>query len=170
MDPDEPAWPLLDDFFAKEASGRAEATVRRYVRVRDRLTQFLDTADMSRWLGTEPATLLSAEREFHENGAFWQLFGPDELVCVLPGFLLEPWVPGSLGEARTQISLMSRLLSHLSRKRLLDLSVTSCAFWEAETAVKQARIDLEARSVSREADEWAQDMPARFRQEPGPQW
>ena len=59
MDPDEPGWQLLDDFFAKEASGRAEATVRRYVRVRDRLTQFLDAGYMSRWLGTEPATLLS---------------------------------------------------------------------------------------------------------------
>ena len=29
MEPDEPGWQLLDDFFAKEASGRAEATVRR---------------------------------------------------------------------------------------------------------------------------------------------
>ena len=96
MDPSEPGWQLLDDFFAKEASGRAEATVRRYGRVRDRLTQFLDTGEMSPWLGTHPGTLLSAEREFHDNGAFWQLFGPDELVCVLPGFLLEPWLPESL--------------------------------------------------------------------------
>lgn len=170
MDPGEPGWPLIDDFFAKEASGRAEATVRRYARVRDRLTQFLDTGDMSRWLGTEPATLLSAEREFHEAGAFWQLLGADELVCVLPGFLLEPWMPESLGEARTQISLVSRLLSHLSRKRLIDFSVVRCAYWEAEVAVKQARVDLVARSAAREPDEWAQEMPSRFRQEPGPQW
>jgi hypothetical protein len=170
MDPDEPGWQLLDDFFAKEASGRAEATVRRYVRVRYRITQFLDTGDMSRWLGTHPAILLSAEREFHESGAFWQLFGPDELVCVLPGFLLEPWTPESLGEARTQISLVSRLLSHLGRTRLLDFSVVRCAYWEAEAAVKQARVDLEARSATREPDEWAQEMPRRFRQEPGPQW
>ncbi|WP_332662683.1 hypothetical protein [Aeromicrobium sp.] len=170
MDIDEPGWPLIDDFFAKEASGRAEATVRRYVRVRDRLTQFLDTADMGRWLGTHPATLLEAEREFHELGAFWQLFGPDELVCVLPGFLLEPWMPESLGEARTQISLVSRLLSHLSRKRLLDFSVIRCAYWESEAAVKQARIDLEARSAARMPDEHAQEMPSRFKQQPGPQW
>lgn len=170
MDPDEPGWQLLDDFFAKEARGRAEATVRRYARVRDRLTQFLDTADMSRWLGTDPATLLAAEREFHELGAFWQLFGPDELVCVLPGFLLEPWMPESHGEGRTQISLVSRLLSHLSRKRLLDFSVVRCAYWESEAAVKQARIDLEARSAARDPDEHAQEMPRRFHQEPGPQW
>ena len=170
MDPDEPGWQLLDDFFAGEASGRAEATVRRYVRVRDRLMQFLETADMSPFLGTHPGSLLSAEREFHDSGAFWQLFGPDELVCVLPGFLLEPWTPESLGEARTQISLVSRLLSYLGRKRLLDFSVFGCAHWEAESAVKQARIDLEARSAAREPDEWAQEMPSRFRQEPGPQW
>jgi len=170
MNPDDPGWPLLDDFFAKEASGRAEATVRRYVRVRDRLTQFLDTADMSPWLGTHPATLLCAEREFHESGAFWQLFGPDEVVYVLPGFLHEEWLPPSLGEARTQISLVSRLLSHLSRTRLLDFSVVRCAYWEAEAAVKQARVDLEERSAAREPDEWAQNMPLRFRQEPGPQW
>ena len=170
MDADEPGWQLLDDFFAGEASGRAEATVRRYVRVRDRLMQFLDTADMSPFLGTHPGSLLSAEREFHDSGAFWQLFGPDELVCVLPGFLLEPWTPASLGEARTQISLVSRLLSYLSRKRLLDFSVVRCAYWEAEAAVKQARVDLEVRSASREPDAWAREMPSRFRQGPGPQW
>lgn len=170
MDIDEPGWPLIDDFFAKEAYGHAEATVRRYARVRHRLTQFLDTGDMADWLGPHPATLLSAEREFHECGAFWQLFGPDELVCVLPGFLIEPWLPEGLGEARTQISLVSRLLSHLSRKRLLDFSVVRRACWDAEAAVKQARIDLEARSAARAPDEHAQEMPSRFKQQPGPQW
>ena len=170
MDPDEPGWPLIDDFFAAEASGRTEATVRRYVRVRGRLTHFLDTADMGQWLGTDPGTVLSAEREFHERGAFWHLFGPDELVCVLPGFLQEPWLPDSLGEARTQISLVSRLLSHLSRKRLIDFSLFACAFWDAEAAVKQARIELTRRSAAQEPDEWAQQMPDRFKQEPGPQW
>ena len=170
MDPDEPGWQLLDDFFAKEASGRAEATVRRYARVRDRLTQFLDTGDMSRWLGAHPAILLSAEREFHQDGAFWQLFGPDELVCVLPGVLQEPWLPESLGEARTQISLVSRLLKHMSRMRLLDLALFACAYLEAESAVKQARVDLEARSAAKEPDERAQEMPDRFKQQPGPQW
>ncbi|MEV7396676.1 hypothetical protein [Aeromicrobium sp. NPDC092404] len=170
MDPDEPGWQLIDDFFAAEASGRAEPTVRRYGRVRDRLTHYLDTAEMSPWLGTAPATLLSAEREFHDRGAFWHLLGPDELVCVLPGFLLEPWLPETLGEARTQISLVSRLLSHVSRQRLLDLAAVQCALWDAEAAVRQARSDLEARSAAREPDDWSQEMPQRFRQEPGPQW
>jgi len=170
MDPDEPGWPLLDDFFAQEASGRADPTMRRYGRVRDRLTHYLDTADMVRWLGTEAGTVLSAEREFHEHGAFWHLHGPDELVCVLPGFLQEPWLPEGLGEARTQISLVSRLLSLLTRRRLLDMSLFGRAHRDAEAAVTQARVDLEARSAAREPDEWAQDVPSRFKQEPGPQW
>lgn len=170
MDADEPGWQLIDDFLAAEAAARADATVRRYARVRSRLTHFLDTGDMADWLGTHPATLLSAEREFHERGAFWQLFGPDELVCALPGFLLEPWLPESLGEARTQISLVSRLLSHLSRKRLLDFSVIRCAYWDAEGAVKAARLTLEARSAAREPDAWADEMPRRLRGDPGPQW
>ncbi|MEJ7634374.1 hypothetical protein [Aeromicrobium sp.] len=170
MDFDEPGWQLIDDFFAKEGTGRAGATVRRYARVRDRLQHFLDTGEMADWLGTHPATLLSAEREFHERGAFWQLFGPDELVCVLPGFVREPWMPDSVGEARTQISLVSRLLSHLSRKRLLDFSVVRCAYWEAEAAVKQARSDLDTKSAARDPDGWAGEMPRRFRQQPGAQW
>jgi hypothetical protein len=170
MDLDEPGWPLLDDFFAAEADGRAQATVRRYARVRGRLTQFLDTGDLADWLGSHPAILLSAEREFHEHGAFWQLFGPDELVCVLPGFLLGPWLPEGLGEARTQISLLSRLLSHLSRAQLLDLSVVRGAYGDAEEAVRQARSALEARSAAREPEVGAKGLPTRFRREPGPRW
>lgn len=170
MDTDEPGWQLLDDFFAAQAEGRTGATVRRYARVRGRLTQFLDVGEMAAWLGTHPATLLDAEREFHDRGAFWQLFGPDELVCCLPGFLREPWLPESLGEARTQISLVSRLLRHLSRQRLLDLSVVSCAYWEAEGAVRQARAEVRDRSSRREPDDWASTMPYRFRRDEGPRW
>ncbi|AXT85418.1 hypothetical protein C6I20_09605 [Aeromicrobium sp. A1-2] len=170
MELDEPGWHLLDDFFIAEAADRAIPTVRRYVRVRGRLTYFLDTAEMGDWLGAQSATLLSAEREFHDRGAFWQLFGPNELMCVIPGFLRPPWLPEGLGESRTQISLMSRLLSHLSRQQLLDLSVFRCAYWDAEAAIKQARVDFARRSAARKPDDWASEMPGRFRQEPGPQW
>lgn len=170
MDFDEPGWQLLDDFFEAEAMGRAEVTVRRYARVRGRLTEFLDVAAMSDWLGTDLGTLLEAEREFHQRGAFWQLFGPDELVCCLPGFLAEPWLPGSSGEARTQISLVSRLLRHLSRTGALDLRVVSCAYWDAEGAVRQARADLQARSAQREPDDWAGRMPRRLGRDAGPSW
>lgn len=167
---DDPGWQLLDDFFLGEAMGRAPSTARRYTRVRNRLTHYLDTADLSDWLGTHPATLLAAEREFHEHGAFWQLFGPDELVCCLPGLLLDPWLPDGAGEARTQISLVGRLLTHLSRRKLLDLSIVRCALWDAEAAVVQARCDLPSRSLEQEPDPWATTMPERFERRPGPQW
>jgi len=165
---DEPGWQLLDDFFDDEALGRTESTSRRYGRVRDRLTGYLDVSDMSDGLGTYPATLLDAERQFHEQGAFWMLFGPDELVCCLPPFLRAPWLPDGTGEARTQISLVGRLLDHLRRKRRLDFSVVRCAFWEAEAAVEQARRELRQRP--REPDPWATDVPRRLQGEPGPGW
>ncbi|MBC7630611.1 hypothetical protein [Aeromicrobium sp.] len=170
MAPDEPGWQLIDDFISEEGSTRTATTTRRYERMRARLTYFLDTADMADSLGAQNATLLEAEREFHEQGAFWQVFGPDELVCCLPAFLADPWIPGSVVQARTQISLTGRLLTYLSRRRLLDFSLVRCAFLEAEAAVVQARADLSVRARAAEPDEWAADVPARLRQEPGPQW
>ena len=90
--------------------------------------------------------------------------------CAPARFLAGAMDAGGAGEARTQISLVSRLLSHQSRKRSIHFSVVRCAYWEAEAAVKQARVDLESRSARREPDEWAQEIPERFRQQPGPQW
>lgn len=170
MDFDEPGWQLLDDFFIAEGGVRSAATLRRYARVRDRLTHYLDVEDMAPWLGTHPATLLSAEREFHENGAFWQLFGADELVCALPGFLEPSWMPDGVGEARTQVSLVERLLKYLSRHRLVDWGWLGCAGYEADAAVRQARRQLYRRAEERLPDAWASDMPPRFKQLPGPQW
>lgn len=167
MDIDEPSWPLIDDFFRTEAEGKSAATIRRYMRVRGRLVTFLDTADMSLGLGTHPASLLESERQFHDRGAFWSLFGPDELVCCLPLFLRETWLPDETGEARTQISLVSRLLSSLGRRRDIDWQSTRCALYEAEAAVRQARREVGQRST--ESTEQVQ-MPARLRQQPGPQW
>lgn len=142
MDIDEPGWLLIDDFFRAEAAGKSAATVRRYVRVRERLMAFLDTGDMTLGLGTHPAGLLEAERQFHDAGAFWSLFGPDELVCCLPSFLHESWLPDGVGEARTQISLVSRLLSYVSRHQDIDWQLTACAWYDAEAAVKRARRDI----------------------------
>lgn len=167
MDIDEPGWPLIDDFFRAEAEGKSAATVRRYARVRVRLMSFLDTGDMSLGLGTHPAALLEAERQFHDTGAFWSLFGPDELVCCLPSFLHENWLPESVGEARTQISLVARLLASLSRHRDFDWQATACAWYDAEAAVKRARRELADRSIESAEHE---RMPSRFHQPPGPQW
>lgn len=167
MDIDEAGWPLIDDFFRAATEGRSAVTARRYQRVRHRLMAFLDTADMSLGLGTGPAALLEAERQFHHSGAFWSLFGPDELVCCLPSFLHETWLPDSDAEARTQISLVARLLASLSRHGDIDWQMTSCAFYDAEAAVKRARREVRSRPV--EAAEQPQ-MPSRFHQRPGPAW
>jgi hypothetical protein len=165
MDIDEPGWPIIDDFFTAVGEGRRPATVRRYSRVRHRLYDFLDRGDMTLGLGTEPAALLEAERQFHDSGAFWSLWGADELVCCLPSFLHPTWLPEGVVEARLQITLSGRLLTWLSAADL-DWQVTSCAFYEAQAAVKQALNDLKGRSSG--ASE--QRMPDRFRQAPGPQW
>jgi hypothetical protein len=170
MDIDDPAWLLLDDFFRAEAHGRAEPTARRYLRVRARLLAFLETADMAAWLGTHEAAVLDAERQFHDHGAFWHLFGADALVCCLPGFVEPEWLAPTVGEARTQISLVSRLLDHLARGGHLDLPVVQCALWDAGAAVVAARRRLAERSARSEPDPWATDIPDRLRRRPGPQW
>jgi hypothetical protein len=167
MDFDDPGWPLIDDFFGQLADGRAAVTVRRYGRVRSRLYAFLDTGDMTLGLGSDPASLLDAERQFHDGGAFWHLFGPDELVCCLPSFLHETWLPEPVQEARTQITVVARLLTFLGRSGEMDWQGVRCAFWEAEAAVKRARRELAARPTEPAAD---QQLPARFRREAGPQW
>lgn len=166
MDIDEPGWPLIDDFFRAEAEGKSAATVRRYARVRERLNDFLDTGDMSLGLGTHPASLLESERQFHDKGAFWTLFGADELVCCLPSFLHETWLPEQVGEARTQISLVGRLLTMLTKGHI-DRRITQCAVYDAEAEVERARRELARRShPSAQGDR----MPDRFLQQPGPEW
>lgn len=158
MDIDTPGWPLIDDFFAEQAAGRAAATVRRYARVRSRLYAFLDTADMTLGLGSTPAALLEAERQFHASGAFWVLFGADELACCLPSFLHETWLPVGVGEARTQISLVARLGPRLG---------SSCAGYEVRDAVVRARRQLAERA---DDEPGAQRLPERFRRQEGPRW
>lgn len=169
MDIDEPGWPLIDDFFLDLAEGRTAETVRRYARVRLRLYEFLETGDMSLGLGTSPATLLDAERQFHTSGAFWSLFGAPELVCCLPSFLHPTWWPDGVSQTRLQIRLTGRLLTHLERSGSLDGVDVGCAFWEAEASVKEARHELERRSAAT-VDDVDPSMPARFLQQPGPEW
>ena len=167
MDADEPGWPIFDDFFRTESEGRAAATVRRYAAVRGRLYAFLDTADMTLGLGTQPADLLEAERQFHTSGAFWTLFGPDELVCCLPSFVHDTWLPSGLADARAQVSLAGRLLTHLGQRPELDRQAVSCAMYEAQDAIARAR-----RALGRRAEGPAEQprMPDRFLQHPGDTW
>ena len=141
---EEPGWLLLDDFFRAEARGRSPATVRRHARVRQRLMDFLDLADLAPCLGTEPATLVELERQLCPQGAFWSGLGADELVCCLVGFVQAPWLPRSVAEARTQISLTGRLLTHLEGRGVLDLRLVGCVLRDTEVALQRAREDLAA--------------------------
>jgi hypothetical protein len=110
MDIDEPGWPLIDDFFERLARGRAEATVRRYARVRHRFYDFLDVDDMSEWLQPDEVVLLALEREFLSEGAVWNLFGLEGLLRCIPGFVAESQLPTSAAEARMQVSVMKRFI------------------------------------------------------------
>lgn len=163
---DEPAWPLIDNFFYQLAQGRSDVTVRRYARVRHRLVSFLDTADMTLGLGDNRSLLLEAERQFHDSGAFWTLYGPDELIECLPSFVHETWLPRGVGEARLQISVVRRLLLMLLRQDLRCGPGTSRAVAQAHDAIDQARLAIDNRS----AHPAGTQMPARFWQQPGQKW
>ncbi|MET1039325.1 MAG: hypothetical protein ABW075_13705 [Aeromicrobium sp.] len=165
MDIDEPGWPLIDDFFERLARGRKAETVRRYVRVRHRLYDYLDVDDMTAWLEPADATLLAAEREFWREGAFWTIFGADELVRCLPGFVAAHELPSTTGEARMQISVTGRLLKHV-RHWIPDPSMAR-PYGLAVRAVETARSELD-RSPGVQAA--IDQINARFLQQPGPEW
>lgn len=167
MDAGEPGWALIDDFFADLAVGRSAATVRRYVRVRQRLGHFLDTADMTLGLGGDRTILLEAERQFHPDGAFWTIYGADELVACLPSFLHETWLPRTRAEARMQISVTSRLVDHLVRSGLLSATTPRHLIVAVARAVDHARDSIEPAATT---DEGSNRMPRRFLQQPGPEW
>jgi hypothetical protein len=159
MDADEPGWAIIDDFFRAESADRAAPTVRRYLRARVRLYEYLDTADMTPGLGADASTLLQAERQFTETGAFWTLFGADDLACCLPGFVDETWWPAGLADTRTQVSLTTRLLRWCGGPRSAQHAV--------DVAVAQARSRLAARTSAPAA---RPQLPERFRRRPGPRW
>ena len=123
----------------------------RYDKILRRFRYFLDQVDVSSHLGTDPAAILEIERDFGRRGAFLRVFGATELVCCLPEFLDERWIPTRPGEARTQIGLIGKMLPWLTRYRLVDMSVGACAFWEAEAAVRRARLTHAQRNPNRRA-------------------
>jgi hypothetical protein len=141
MDIDEPGWPMIDDFFERLAQGRKTETVRRYVRVRHRLYDFLDLDDMTTWLDPADATLLAAEREFCREGAFWTIFGAEALLRCLPGFVAVDVLPSGTAEARMQVSVTGRLLKHLRHWRLIDRTMAR-PYTVATRAVGRANLVL----------------------------
>ncbi len=130
---------VLDRFFAIEAARVTPRTAQRYRLVQDRLGDYLAHVDVADHLGTGEAALLDLERLFGRDTAFARLFGIDELVCCLPGFLSPRWLASAAGERRAQIALTGRLLGYLRRRGLIDFSRVACAFYEAQGAVYAAR-------------------------------
>lgn len=157
---DEPGWSLIDDFFMHLADGRAASTVRRYVRIHHRLVGFLDIGDMTLGLGEERARLLDAERDFHDSGAFWTLYGSAELVECLPSFLHETWLPTGISESRMQISVAARLLDHLMREGLIDRAIGTGVLAGVSRSIERARHEVELRA-DRMIDR-SPTMPRRF--------
>ena len=138
--------------FLDEASlDKTVSTRIRYHRIVNRLQYFLDQIDVTPHLGTDPAAMLEVERDFGRRGSFFRVFGATELVCCLPAFIEDPWLPADRVEARTQISLTGRLLRWLDSHRQMDPFTGNCALWEAQAAVKAARsrVTKEARTARR---------------------
>ncbi len=151
----------LQTFFADECVGRARGTQARYERVHQHLILYLDEADVSFCLGTHPAALLEAERQFAPGGAFLRLFGFEELVCCIPEFLSDTWLLPGPSDARTQISLIDRMLRWLTANRLFDRYYLGCAYWDAEAAIKRARRRAHNTSASVD-DPWDPATRARL--------
>lgn len=140
---------LFDRFLNDLSRGKTEKTRSRYAVVIATLRFFLDQVDVAPHLGTDPAALLEIERDFGRRGAFFRVFGATELVCCLPEFLERPWLPRQRGMARTQISVVGRLIPWLERCDLIDMAIARCAYWEAKAAVKSARLALEGERQTR---------------------
>lgn len=139
----------LQRFVAEEAFDVTRSTADRYERVLEHLLTFLDEVDVAPHLGTGPATLLASERQFGERGAFFRVFGFDELVVCLAGFVENDWLLPARVDARTQISLTGRLLTRLRRDGLLDMFSVACAFLDTEAAVALARRTVSADATRR---------------------
>ncbi len=129
----------LRRFIAIESMDVTRPTAERYQRVLEHLLHYLDVVDVAEMLGQGPEILLTSERQFSRENAFFRIFGFDELVCCLPGFIEVGWLLPHPGDARSQVSLVGRLLKRLHRDRLIDMGVIACAYLEAEGAVADAR-------------------------------
>lgn len=132
----------LQRFVAAEALDVGPRTAERYQRVLDHLLRYLHSINVAPVLGEGPAAILVKERQFGRESAFFRVFGFDELIVCIPGFLEPPWLMSVGADARSQVSLMARLMNRLRRDGLIDMSIVACAYWDAESAVEQARRSL----------------------------
>ncbi|MCW2830724.1 MAG: hypothetical protein JWP31_1416 [Aeromicrobium sp.] len=112
---------VLDDFIDRESRGRSAATCRRYARVRGRWREMLDELGVDGDLGAAV------------------------LVECVPAFLDDEWLLDSDADARTQVSLTTRLMTRLRLTRLVVPRQMLRGWLDAEAAVFQARERVRAR-------------------------
>lgn len=137
---------LLEAFLQYVGAERTEATRDRYRRVIDHLHLYLDSSDAEFWLGTDAAQLIAHERQFEPNRAFARLFTIDELLCALPGFLAPKWLMAKPGDARSQVTLIDKMLRTNLVRGLADDGSLFCVVLDCRRAVKEARAELALRA------------------------
>lgn len=140
---------IVESFKRHVGAGRHEVTQRRYQRVFEHLHDYLDSGDADFWLGTEATGLLACEREFEPHRALARMYSIDELVCTLPGFVAPAWLMPKPGDARSQVSLIDRLVRTGLVRGLMDEGILNCAVHDCHRAIRDARAELVMRSRTR---------------------
>ncbi|ACQ79299.1 hypothetical protein Bcav_1038 [Beutenbergia cavernae DSM 12333] len=130
---------VLEEFLDAQSRGRSPATGERYARVIAQLREFLDVVEVDAMLGTDPGTMLRAEREFGASGAFARVFDPAELAVCLRAFLAPEWRLEPRALWVTQVSLVGRFVTWLRRHGWIDMRVWACAVWDVEAEVVRQR-------------------------------
>lgn len=129
---------ILGRYFSASAAGRHPATVERYERVLAHLQLFLEKEGDST-VSEDAAALLALERQFHPEGAFGRVLGPEQLVFALPRFLSSPWLLADFHDRLAQISLISRLVQWLCSRELVDSRWHRHAVMQTRAAAEKAR-------------------------------
>lgn len=105
-------------FIIDQAEGRTRETVERYAQVTDDLMTFMDSVDVSPWLGPEVAVYIRLQRERLGPGAFLPSLGLVSLIRVLPAFVNDPWLPQPSPQRRTHRTAVRHLLTFLRRRAM----------------------------------------------------
>ncbi|MBP3035066.1 hypothetical protein J2M53_02195 [Arthrobacter sp. zg-ZUI100] len=134
----QPIQAILDSFFIMSSVGKQSATAARYGRVEARLRQYLETEGW-RYLAQDDRDLLGLECAFNPHNAFARLFGAEDLLYTLGGFLEPDWLLPGLQDRRTQISLIPRLVQWLCNCHLLDPRRDRIAIHSTRAAAARAR-------------------------------
>ena len=131
---------ILESFFVGSCDDKLPATAQRYTRVRTQLQLFLE-ADGWEFLTPDAAALLELERAFTPRNGFGRLFGAEDLLYALHGFLGPRWLLPGVQDRRTQVSLTRRLVQWLCSASLVDRAWHADAVRGVLAAAESARRD-----------------------------